>query len=138
MGAPLHHRDITMNKNALSTLCGLTLLSLALYAPSALGDELQQQKKTTTTTTTTTTTNSSGTVSSFTPDQLVIRTSPSASPLTYEFQETTTFVDEAGNPVERTEITSGAPVTVYYSKSGDKMVATKIVVKKSTTTMPRG
>jgi hypothetical protein len=137
-GAPLHHREITMNKNALSTLCGLTLLSLALYAPSVFGDEIQQQKKTTTTETTTTSTNSSGTVSTFGPDQIVIRTSPSASPLTYQFEETTTFVDEAGNPVERTTVTTGAPVTVYYSKSGDKMVATKVVVKKTTTTMPRG
>jgi hypothetical protein len=126
-----------MKKNSFLTLCGLTLLSLALYAPSALGDEIQQQKKTTTTTTTTTM-NSSGTVSSFGPDQIVIRTGTSTSPITYESTETTTFVDEAGNPVEQTTITAGSPVTVYYSKSGDKMVATKVVVKKTTTTMPRG
>jgi hypothetical protein len=125
-----------MKKNPFLTLLGITLLSLALYVPSALGDEIQQKK--TTTTTTTTTTNSSGTVSSFGPEQLVIRTSPSASPMTYEFTETTTFVDEAGNPVEQTTVTSGVPVTVYYSKSGDKMMATKVVVKKTTTTMPRG
>src|SRR5262249_11495606 len=126
-----------MKKNSFLTLCGLTLLCLALYAPSALGDELQQQKKTTTTTTTTTT-NSSGTVSSFSPDQIVIRTSPTANPLMYQFEESTTFVDEAGNPVERTQITSARPVTVYYSKHGDKMVDPKVVVKKPTTTMPRG
>ena len=38
-----------MKKNALLTLCSLTLLSLALYAPSALGEDVQQQNKTTTT-----------------------------------------------------------------------------------------
>jgi hypothetical protein len=126
-----------MKKNALLTLCGLTLLSLALYAPSALAEEVQMQKKTTTTTTTTTT-NSSGTVSSVGPDMIVIRTSPSASPITYQFSETTTYVDEAGNPVEIETVQAGVPVTVYFSKQGDKMVATKVVVKKTTTTQPRG
>jgi hypothetical protein len=126
-----------MKKNTLLTVCGSMLLSLALYAPSALGDEVQQQKKTTTTTTTTTT-NTSGTVSSFGPDSIVIRTAPSASPLTYEFTETTVYVDEAGNPVDQTMVTAGVPVTVYFTKSGDKMVASKVVVKKATTTMPRG
>jgi len=130
------HKGITMKKNALLTLCGLTLLSLALYAPSALAEEVIQKK--TTTTTTTTTTNSSGTVSSVGPDMIVIRTSPSASPITYQFSETTTYVDEAGNPVEIETVTAGAPVTVYFSKDGDKMVATKVVVKKTTTSQPRG
>jgi hypothetical protein len=123
-----------MKKNALLTLCGLTLLSLALYAPSALGEEVIKKE---TTTTTTTTTNSSGTVSSVGPDMIVIRTTPSASPITYQFTETTTYVDEIGNPVEMETVTAGAPVTVYFSKQGDKMVATKVVVKKTTTTQPR-
>ena len=119
-----------MKKNTLLTICGLTLLSLALYAPSVLAEEVQKK----TTTTTTTTTSSSGTVSEFSPDSIVIRTSPSASPTTYEFTETTTYVDEAGNPVEVETVKSGVPVTVFYSKSGDKMVATKVVVKKTTMT----
>jgi len=127
-----------MKKNTLLTFCGLTLLSLALYAPSAFGGEEIQQKKTTTTTTTTTT-QSSGTVSEFGPDSIVIRTTQSAAPTTYEYTETTTYVDEAGNPVDaETVVKSGVPVTVFFNKSGDKMVATKVVVKKTTTTMPRG
>jgi hypothetical protein len=73
-------------------------------------------------------------VSEFSPDSIVIRTSPAASPSTYEFTETTTYVDEAGNPVEIETVKSGVPVTVFYSKSGDKMVATKVVVKKTTMT----
>jgi hypothetical protein len=126
-----------MKKNALLAICGLALLSLALHAPGASADELPQPKKTTTTTTTTTTT-SFGIVSSFAPDQIAIRTSPSSSPITYESTETTTFVDEAGNPVDQTTVQAGVPVVVYYSKSGDKMVATKVVVKKTTVTQPRG
>jgi len=122
-----------MKKKTLLTLCGLTLLSLALYAPSAFGEDAEMQKKTTTTTTTTTT-QSSGTVSEFGPDSISIRTSPSASPVSYEFTETTTYVDEAGNPVTVETVKSGAPVTVFYTKDGTKMVASKVVVKKTTTT----
>jgi len=33
---------------------------------------------------------------------------------------------------------SGVPVTVYYSKQGDKMVATKVIVKQTVPAVPRG
>jgi hypothetical protein len=120
----------------MKTLCGLALLSLALYAPSALAQQVQEKK--TTTTTTTTMTSSSGTVSQFSPDEIVIQTTPTASPLTYEYSETTTYVDEAGNPVSVEMVKTGSPVTVFYTKSGDRMIANKVVVKKTTTTVPRG
>jgi len=32
----------------------------------------------------------------------------------------------------------GSPVTVFYTKSGDRMIANKVVVKRTTTTVPRG
>ena len=35
-------------------------------------------------------------------------------------------------------VKAGVPVTVYFSQQGDKMVATKVVVKKATTIPPRG
>ena len=120
----------------MKTLCGLALLGLALYAPSALAQQVQEKKETTTTTTTMT--SSSGTISQFGPEEFVIQTSPTASPITYEYSETTTYVDEAGNPVKVEMVKTGVPVTVYYTKSGDKMVASKVVVKRTTTTMPRG
>ena len=123
-----------MTKNAIRTLCGLALLSVALYAPGVLAQAVQEK----TTTTTTTTTMNSGTISQFGPDSFVIKTSPSSAPTTYEYTETTTYVDEAGNPVEMDTVKAGVPVTVYFSKSGDKMVASKVVVKKTTTTIPRG
>ena len=42
------------------------------------------------------------------------------------------MVDQAGNAVAEEKVQSGVPVTVYYSKSGDKMVAAKVVVKETT------
>lgn len=86
------------------------------------------------TTSTTTTTTSAGTVSDFGPDTIVIKTTTSADPVSYSYTKTTTYVDENGNTVSSETVKSGAPVTVYYTKDGDKMVATKVIVRKTTTT----
>jgi len=119
----------TMSNNLIR--CGLTFLSVLLFAPHVLAQGAVEEKteKTTTTTTTTTT----GTVSQFGPDAIVIRTTTSSAPVTYSSTKTTTYVDENGKPVAVETVKSGVPVTVYYSKDGDKMVATKVVVKTMTT-----
>ena len=83
---------------------------------------------------TTTTTTSAGTISSYTPDAMTIRTETSAAPVSYTFSKTTTYVDENGNPVSVETVKSGLPVTVYYERDGDSLVATKVVVHKVTTT----
>jgi hypothetical protein len=88
----------------------------------------------TTSVTSTTTTSSEGTVSNFTPDSMVVQTTSSASPVTYSYTKTTTYVDENGNPVAVETVRSGLPVTVYYSPDGDRFVANKVVVRKVTTT----
>ena len=123
-----------MKKYALLSLCGLALLGVALSAPSVLAEPARQKKPTATTTVTM---NRSGFVSELGPDKIVIRTATSVLPFTYQSTETTTFVDEAGNPVGEEMVKSGVPVTIYYSKSGYKMVAAKVVVKE-TTAQPRG
>jgi len=87
---------------------------------------------------TTTVTTSEGTITQFSPDTIVIKSTTSTDPLTYSYTKTTTYVDEAGNPVATSTIKSGVPVTVYYDKNGNKMVATKVVVKKATVIPPRG
>ena len=85
-------------------------------------------------TTTTTTTNSAGNISEFSPSVITIRSESSTTPVHYTYTKSTTYVDEAGNPVSMDIVKSGAPVTVYYTKDGDNMVATKVVVKKTVTT----
>jgi len=82
----------------------------------------------------TTTTTSAGTVSQFSPDTIVVKTTTSADPISYSYTKTTTYVDESGNPVSSEMVKSGAPVTVYYTQDGDKMIATKVIVRKTTTT----
>jgi len=40
-------------------------------------------------------------------------------------------VDENGNPVSVETVRSGVPVTVYYDRDGDRMVATRVVVRNT-------
>lgn len=81
--------------------------------------------------TTTTTTNTGGIISEFGPDILVIKSETAPEPIRYSYTTKTVYVDEAGAPVTMTTVKSGLPVTVYYTKVGDKMVASKVVVRKT-------
>jgi hypothetical protein len=80
---------------------------------------------------TTSTTTSAGTISEFGPETIIIRTETSPEPVRYSFSKTTTYVDETGAPVSIETVKSGLPVTVYYVKVGDKMVASKVIVRKA-------
>lgn len=82
----------------------------------------------------TTTITSSGTVSEFKPDAIAVKVSTSPVPVRYSFTKTTTYVDEAGNPVSVETVKTGAPVEVFYEKNGDNLIADKVVVKKSVST----
>ena len=82
----------------------------------------------------TVTTETAGTISEVRPDTIVIRTETSSSPISYSSTKTTTYVDETGAPVSIKTVTSGLPVTVYYTREGDRMIANKVVIRKTTTT----
>jgi hypothetical protein len=82
----------------------------------------------------TTTITSRGTVSQFTPSDIAVKVNTSQTPIHYTFTKTTTYVDENGNPISVETVKTGVPVTVYYEKSGDGLVADKIVVKKGVST----
>src|SRR5476649_2924690 len=53
----------------------------------------------TSTTTTTSSTQCAGTISQFSPDTIVVKTTTSADPISYSYSKTTTYVDQNGNPV---------------------------------------
>ena len=82
----------------------------------------------------TVTTESAGTVSEMRPDTIVMRSETSSSPTNYTYTKSTTYVDETGAPVSVETVKSGLPVTVYYTRQGDRMIADKVVVRKTTTT----
>lgn len=84
-------------------------------------------------TTTTTTTSSAGTVTTFDPSAIVIKSETSTEPVRYQYSKTTMYVDENGQPVAVETIKTGMPVTVYYERDGDSMVARKVIVRKAVT-----
>jgi len=109
----------------------LALVSVMLYGSAVFAQPTVKE-----TTTTTTTSTGTGTISQFGPETIVVKTTTSTDPVTYSYTKTTTYVDENGKPVSIETVKSGVPVTVYYDKSGNKMVATKVVVRKTTVTEP--
>ncbi|WP_319585711.1 hypothetical protein [uncultured Desulfobulbus sp.] len=81
-----------------------------------------------------TTTETAGTISELGQDTIVVQSESSSSPLRYSSTKSTTYIDETGAPVSVETVKSGLPVTVYYTREGDRMVADKVVVRKTTTT----
>ena len=118
-------------KNTLRNLGSLTFLGIMLF----VSDKALAQPSAGSTATTTITM-SAGTITQFGPDAFVIKTTTSTDPVSYSYTKTTTYVDENGNPVSVETVKSGVPVTVYYDKAGNKMVATKVIVRKTTTVTP--
>jgi hypothetical protein len=74
---------------------------------------------------------SEGTISEFGPQMLIVKSDTATEGVRYTYSKTTTYVDEAGQPVSIKTVKSGLPVTVYYTKVGDSMVATKVIVRKA-------
>ena len=104
------------------TLAGAALLGLLLTTVNVTFAQTVVKE--------TTTTNSAGTISEFGPETIIIRSETSPEPIRYSYTKTTTYVDETGAPVSIETVKSGLPVTVYYLKVGDKMVASKVIVRK--------
>jgi hypothetical protein len=105
-------------------------VSLVLWGVLAVATPAFSQTASETTTTSTT---YAGTISEFGPETIVIKSESSTEPMRYRYTKTTTYVDENGQPVSVKTVRSGQPVTVYYTKNGDILTASKVVVRKVTT-----
>lgn len=110
-----------MNKHINRILTGTALLGLMLFTVNVTLAQTVVKETITTT---------AGTISEFGPETIIIRTETAPEPVRYSYSKTTTYVDETGVPVSIETVKSGLPVTVYYTKVGDRMVATKVVVRK--------
>jgi hypothetical protein len=110
------------------TMVATKVVVMKAAAKAVPAEPTVETKKITTTTTTTT----AGTISEFGPKTIIVRSETSPDPIQYIYSKTTTYVNEAGEPVSIETVKSGLPVTVYYTKDGDTMVATKVVVMKAT------
>ena len=117
-------------KTLIHTLGSAALLSLLPVSPGTLRAQTSEE------TTTVRTTSSAGVISEFGPRTIVIHREGSPEPLRYSYTKTTTYVDETGAPVSMELVKSGLPVTVFYEKNGDDMVASKVIVHKSVRAIP--
>jgi len=88
------------------------------------------------TATTTSSTVAEGTISEFSPDTIVVRSTTATAPTRYVYRKTTTYVDETGAPVSIETVKSGLPVTVHYVREGDQMVASRVVVHRTVQAAP--
>lgn len=85
--------------------------------------------------TTTTVTTSRGAFTEYVPgsETMVVRSETGTTPLRYVVNKQTTIVDEAGTPVAVERISPGSPVSIQYTGTGDRLVASRIVVQRPTT-----
>ena len=90
-------------------------------------------QQTTTATTATTVTTTKGAFTEFVPasETIVVRTETNTAPLRYVVTKQTTIVDEGGVPVAIERISPGSPLSVQYTGTGDRLVASRIVVQKA-------
>ena len=85
------------------------------------------------------TTTYTGTVSQVDPSAstIILRSDSAPQPQTYTYNKETIFTDETGKVVTYESI-KDSPVTVQYTRDGDRMIVTKVMkqptVRKETTT----
>ena len=127
---------LTAMKRNIFSLSAASALAFALIGAggTALGQASVQTITVAPVAAQTTTTTSAGTISEFSPDTIVVKTEDATEPVHYTYSKSTTYVDENGNAVSMETVKSGLPVTVYYVKDGDNLVASKVIVRKSIVT----
>jgi len=83
--------------------------------------------------TTTTVTTTRGAFTEYVPgsETVVVRRETNPAPLRYVVTKQTTIVDEAGAPVALERIPAGNPLSIQYTGTGDRLIASRIIVQKA-------
>jgi hypothetical protein len=83
------------------------------------------------TTTTTTTTEGNGTITEYTPGNVIVLKETSG-PRTYHFGKSVTYVTRSGKVLDedvvKTRVKVGAPVRVHYVGTGDNVMVDRVIV----------
>ena len=83
-----------------------------------------------TTQTTTTTTDSTGTVTEYTPGEMMVLKTEAVEPVRYKFSKTVTYVTSDGRVIQPSKIRKDSKVQVHYVKEGNDMLVDKVIVTK--------
>ncbi|MFZ3373964.1 MAG: hypothetical protein WA183_00230 [Chthoniobacterales bacterium] len=117
-----------MKRTIVSFACAL-IAPLAFAQMSTTTEQTTATQPTTTTTeTTATSTTASGTVTTYTPGRTIVVQSESGNPVSFMLGKTVHYVNKAGKTVKHAFIKPGTKVQVVYTKSGDEMIAGRVVV----------
>ena len=81
--------------------------------------------------TTTTTTESTGTVTEYTPGEMIVLKTEAVEPVRYKFSKQVTYVTSDGRVIEPSQIRKDSKVQVHYIKNGDDMMVDKVIVTKA-------
>src|ERR1700719_2287660 len=99
-------------------------IALAFVAPFAWGQVSE-------TTTTTTTTDASGTITEYTPGNMIVLKETSG-PRHYRFGKTVTYVTRSGKVLDedtvKTRIKLGIPVHVHYTGEGESLLVDRVIL----------
>ncbi len=114
----------------------LSLMAIGIlgFSPCVWTTDCKAQTVVTETTATTT----AGTLTEYTPttETLVLKSETAPAPIRYSVTKQTTYVDETGAPVVWERVTPGTPISVQYIRSGDRMVASRVIVRKAVAVVP--
>ena len=121
-----------MRKSWIAAMAGALALG-STFMVSIATAEMNERSVTTEKTTT-----YSGTVSEIDPSSstITIRSETATAPTKYVFTKETVFADPQGHVVSYDAIRN-TPVTVYYTREGDRMIVSKVVTTKPVVTEHR-
>ena len=115
----------------LSIASAIALMGLVAYAQTSSTSTTVAGARGTTETTTTTT-ESTGTVTDFTPGQMMVLKTQAVEPVRYKFGKQVTYVTSDGRVIQPSEVRKDSKVRVHYVKDGDDMLVDKVIVTKTT------
>src|SRR4030095_10778333 len=113
-----------MIKLFLGVASAIALMGLVAYGQTS-------STSTTVATGTNGTTETTGTVTEYTPGQMIVLKTEAVEPVRYKFSKQVTYVTSDGRVIEPSKIRKDSKVQVHYIKEGDDMLVDKVIVTKA-------
>jgi hypothetical protein len=109
-----------MKTNILKIAAALLAIAICLWSTQAFAQ------------TTTTVITTKGAFNEYVPgsETMVVKSESGYAPLRYTVTKQTTIVDESGAPVSIERISPGSPLSIQYTGTGDRLVASRIIVQR--------
>ena len=76
-------------------------------------------------------TESTGTVTEYTPGEMIVLKTEAVEPVRYKFSKQVTYVTSDGRVIDASKIRKDSNVQVHYIKDGDNMLVDKVIVTKA-------